>query len=419
MNFTQQIRENLENPGELERLFQEDSEAFRVAFESVFAENPDAIVLKVWHERLHFQPVQLNQSRFVFADSILILVLCLFAGTIAKLPAYFPQLSTSWYYPRNIAFVIFPALAAYFLIKNKPGKSIFGASVALFFLPLVFINTLPNLDRSDTVILSCLHLPFFLWAVLGFVFTGQDVRNSDLRMAYLKYNGEMLIYTTLFIICGSVLVTVTAGLFSVISVNIDKLYYEYILIYALCAAPIVATHLTHAQSRLVGNLAPTIARIFSPLVLLTLVVYLISILTLQRNPFTDREFLIVFNVMLLGVLAIAVFTLSERASTPKKLVGDYITFALIAIALIVDSVALAAIVFRLASYGTSPNRVVVLGANFLVFGNLAGMLVQYVRFFLGKVAIASIKNWITGYLPLYGAWTAIVLFAFPFLFSFK
>ena len=305
------------------------------------------------------------------------------------------------------------------MIKNKSGKSMIGACSALFFLPLVFINTLPILERSDTIVLSCLHLPFFLWAVLGFVFTGGGFRNSDRRMAYLKYNGEMLIHTTLFIICGSVLVAVTTGLFSAISVNIDKFYYEYMIIYALCAAPIVATHLTHAQSRLIGNLAPTIARIFSPLVLLTLIAYLISILTLRRNPFTDREFLIVFNVMLLGVLAIAVFTLSERAPTQKKLVGDYITFALVAIALTVDSVALAAIVFRLASYGTTPNRIVVLGANLLVFGNLAGMLVQYVRFFFGRVSIAAIKSWITGYLPIYGVWTAIVLFAFPFLFSFK
>jgi hypothetical protein len=416
MNFTHQVRENLENPAELERLFREDAEAFQVAFESVFAENPDVIVLKVWHERLHFQPVQ---SRLVFADSLLILMLCLLAGTIAKLPAYFPQLTENWFYSRNIAFVIFPALAVYFLTKNKPGKSIFGASIALFVLPLIFINTLPNLDKSDTIILSCLHLPFFLWAVLGFVFAGREFRNSDRRMAYLKYNGEMLIYTALFMICGSVLVGVTAGLFSAISVNLDKFYYEYILIYALCAAPIVATHLTHAQSRLIGNLAPTIARIFSPLVLLTLVAYLISILTLQRNPFTDREFLVVFNVMLLGVLAIAIFTLSERASIGKKLVGDYITFALVAIALMVDAVALAAIAFRLASYGTTPNRLVVLVANLLVFGNLAGMLVQYVRFFMGKVSIAAIKNWITGYLPLYGIWSAIVLFAFPFLFAFK
>jgi hypothetical protein len=416
MSFTDRIRENLENPAELERLFREDSEAFQIAFESVFAENPNAIVLKTWYERLHFQPVQ---SRLIFADSLLILMLCLLAGTIAKLPAYFPQITESWFYPRNIAFVIFPALAVYFLTKNKPGKSILGASIALFLLPLVFINTLPNLDKSDTLLLSCLHLPFFLWAVLGFVFTGRAFRKSDRRMAYLKYNAEMLIYTTLFIICGSLLVGVTAGLFSIISVNLDKFYYEYILIYALCAAPIVATHLTHTQSRLIGNLAPTIARIFSPLVLLTLIAYLISILTLQRNPFTDREFLVVFNVMLLGVLAIAIFTLSERAAIAKKLIGDYITFALIAIALMVDGVALAAIAFRLASYGTTPNRLVVLGANLLVFGNLAGMLVQYVRFFLGKASIAAIKNWITAYLPLYGVWAAIVLFVFPFLFAFK
>ncbi|KAM3100998.1 hypothetical protein ACKFKF_10150 [Phormidesmis sp. 146-12] len=33
MNLTHQIRENLDNPAELERLFREDAEAFQVAFE--------------------------------------------------------------------------------------------------------------------------------------------------------------------------------------------------------------------------------------------------------------------------------------------------------------------------------------------------------------------------------------------------
>ncbi|KAM3104845.1 hypothetical protein, partial [Phormidesmis sp. 146-33] len=158
MNFVQQIQENLENPAELERLFREDAEAFRVAFESVFAENPDAIVLKVWQERLHFQETQPVQSRQIFADSSLILMLCLLAGTIAKLPIYFPQITENWFYPRNIAFIIFPALAGYFLTQNKSGKSLVGASLALFVLPLVFINTLPNSDTSHTLVLSCLHL---------------------------------------------------------------------------------------------------------------------------------------------------------------------------------------------------------------------------------------------------------------------
>ena len=102
MNFTQQIAENLDNPAELERLFRENPEAFQVAFESVFVGNPDAIVVEAWHERLHFQPVQSNQSRLIFADSILILILCLLAGTIAKLPAYFPQLAANWFYPTTL-----------------------------------------------------------------------------------------------------------------------------------------------------------------------------------------------------------------------------------------------------------------------------------------------------------------------------
>jgi hypothetical protein len=95
---------------------------------------------------------------------------------------------------------------------------------------------------------------------------------------------------------------------------------------------------------------------------------------------------------------------------------DYITVALVGVALVVDSVALAAISFRLVSYGITPNRMAVLGANVLIFVNLAGVLFQYVRFLQGRSPIIKLRTWITNYLPVYSAWTALVTFGFPLAF---
>ncbi|WP_439882026.1 hypothetical protein ACSX1A_02465 [Pontibacter sp. MBLB2868] len=48
---------------------------------------------------------------------------------------------------------------------------------------------------------------------------------------------------------------------------------------------------------LVNKVSPVIARIFSPLVLVMLVIYLFAILYSGKNPYSDREFLIIFNLL--------------------------------------------------------------------------------------------------------------------------
>ena len=70
-----------------------------------------------------------------------------------------------------------------------------------------------------------------------------------------------------------------------------------------------------------------------------------------------------FNGILLGVLAVTIFSIVESDSDEKKNISDYINFSLIVLALIIDTVALSAIVFRLSSYGITPNRLAVLGVN--------------------------------------------------------
>jgi hypothetical protein len=120
--------------------------------------------------------------------------------------------------------------------------------------------------------------------------------------------------------------------------------------------------------------------------------------------------------MLLSVLAVTIFSITESGADEKKNIFDYINFALIVLSLAVDSVALSAIVFRLSSYGISPNRFAALGVNILIWANLIWIMLSYLRFLQSKTGPSTIQEAVTKYLPVYGLWAAFVTFAFPLIF---
>ncbi|MEB3294861.1 MAG: hypothetical protein VKJ24_17025 [Synechococcales bacterium] len=429
--LTQAIRDRLDQPETLERLYREHPKVFKTAFDQVYQELPQSLILRVWAARLSFQKVSEPIRRLInqIPDWLVILFLCLLAGTIAKIPGFlafeYPEAQSFW--ERNLGYYVAPFLAAYFLLRNRPGKRMTAATIALLVLPLIFINTIPKLldqpndywQASQTYNLACLHLILFLWTVVGMPFCGKRWGEAPVRMDYLRYSGETLIFSTLLLISGGLLAALTYGLFWAISVDINKIYGEYILVYGLCAAPIVATHLTAARDRFTGNLAPLLSKIFSPLVLITLLIYLLVIAGLGKNPFQDRDFLITFNAMLLAVVSVTIFTLSERDKEEQRNAWDFVITSLIGVALIVDAIALSAIAFRLISFGITPNRLAILGSNVAIFLHLIGTLLQYSRFLTGRGNLVAIQAWVAGYLPVYAVWSAIVTFVFPSLFGFK
>jgi hypothetical protein len=198
--------------------------------------------------------------------------------------------------------------------------------------------------------------------------------------------------------------------------DISEFYFKNVVLMGAASLAVVATFLVSKNLKLAKNIAPYIAKIFSPLVLVTLLVYLITVLWVGKNPFLDRNFLISFNGILLCVLAVTIFSITESSTDEKKTISDIINFALIVLALIIDSVALSATVFRLTSYGITPNRVAVLGINLLIFANLLWIMNAYIGFLRNKTGPSSIQNAVTKYLPVYGIWAAFVTFTFPLIF---
>lgn len=411
------ISENLEQPAELERLYRQNPEKFRRAFPTVFKEHHNLTILKVWQERLSFDRAndERNEPDAKWNDLLLLIVIALLAGTIARF--LFPSLDEGSINPANIVFSVFPLLSFYFIFKNRPTKKIILTISLSYLVTLIYLNFLP-VTNSDSVILSNLHLPFFLWSLVALSFTGDDGLQPRKIMEYLRFNGELIISVGLLLICGGVLTGLTIGLFEAIQVNIEEFYASNILIFGIAASPFIGTYLTKAMG-VTKNFAPTLAKIFSPLVLLTLGVYLATIIVTQKNPYTDREFLLIFNLMLILVLAITIFSVAGRETGLKVAFNDRIIFALLTVAIVIDCVALSAILFRLTSYGITPNRLAVLGMNLIVFVHLIRITVNYCRFLLGKVKMETIEASITQYLPIYSLWALIVTLFFPIIFSFK
>ncbi|MBA3705193.1 MAG: hypothetical protein H0W84_04655 [Bacteroidetes bacterium] len=411
-----EILTKIDNPQQLEKLYRDNKTAFKTEFNLLYPELRDNKLADYWNERLNYESSEISWGSN--KELIFVIIASLLAGLIAKLPAFLntdPEL----FYQRNIGFIIFPILTIYFIWrKSLSTKKIVFAFVATL-IALVFINILPEINKSNTLILSCIHLPIFLWAVLGFTYVGDNIGNYPKRLDFLRYNGDLVIMTGLILIAGAMLTGITIGLFSVIGLKIEQFYFDYIGIFGLAAAPILGTYITQTNPQLVNKVSPVIAKIFSPLVLIMLVVYLVAIFFSGKNPYQDREFLIIFNFLLIGVMAIILFSVAETFKKNENRTSSFILLALSIVTVIVNGIALSAILFRIAEWGITPNRLAVLGANILMLANLFIVTFRLFKNVSKKADISEVENSMSMFLPIYILWTIIVIFIFPLIFHFN
>ncbi len=411
-----EILSNLDNPYGLEKLYRDNKSAFRREFNALYPELSNTSLAAYWHERLnydHEKVFSINRAELLF-----VMVAALIAGICAKLPEIF-SINEEYFFTRNTPFLIFPFLTAYFVWKNKlPGKKIMLLA-GVMVLALLFINLLPNNPQSDTLILSCIHLALFLWAATGFAFVGEEISNYRKRLGYLSYNGDLVVICALLLISGGIMTGLTIGLFELIGYRIEEYYFRYIVVFGLPAVPVVGTVLTQNIPELVQKVSPIIARIFSPLVLVTLIIYLGAIVFSGKDPYNDREFLLIFNALLVGVMALIFFSVAERSKATTNRYEIMILFLLSAVTILVNGIALSAIIFRISEWGITPNRAAVLGANVLILINLMLVTGKLVKVLTRDADLTEVGKSISTYLPVYWIWTAVVTFLFPLIFGFR
>ncbi|MCM4158892.1 DUF4153 domain-containing protein [Antarcticibacterium flavum] len=404
------------NPGQLESMYRTNKSRFREEFTNLYPELKGEPLADFWNERLSYESAEISWGSG--KELLFVIVASLIAGTIAKIP-HFANLDPEYFYPRNIAFIIFPALAAFFLWMQKASVKKIILVFAVFLISAIYINFLPGDDNSDTFILACIHLPLLLWALFGFSFLGNSPLDLEKRLGFLRFNGDLVVMTTIILIAGGLLTGITLGLFHLIDLDIESFYFNYIAIWGAAAAPILGAFLVQTNPHLVNKVSPVIAKVFTPLVLIMLLLYLGAVIYTGKDPYNDREFLLIFNMLLLGVMAIILFSIAETLKKQNGRIGSLTLLGLSIVTIIVNGIALTAIIFRISEWGFTPNRLAVLGGNLLILTNLLIVTYHQLSALKDHRKAVRVESSIARFLPVYIVWAAIVAFIFPVIFGFE
>jgi hypothetical protein len=267
-------------------------------------------------------------------------------------------------------------------------------------------------------VLSVLHVPIVLLLVLMVLYCGRDWHRADLRLDFVRFAGEVFIYAVLLGLGGLVLVGVAGGVLSLVEIDIEFLILNWLFVFGGCGLAVVAAYLVEKKKGAIETIAPVLARVFTPLFAVLMLVLIIAIAVAGQAPSEDRELLIMFDIVLALVLGLVLYTMSARDAEKPADWWDWIVMALVVLALIADVIALSGIVGRLVAYGFTPNKTAALGMNVLLMANLVTLAVGYSRFLSGRSAYQTVVDWTMWYLPLHAGWAACVVLAFPPLFGF-
>jgi hypothetical protein len=352
-------------------------------------------------------------------DALVAFALAVLAAVLVKVPSlFFTPAENPAFYARNASLFVLPLLTGYFAWKRGLDARTIRWLVAGFVVAAVLANLHPFAPRSNTQRLLALHLPIALWLLVGIAYAGGRWGQVAGRMDFIRFSGELFIYYVLIALGGGVFTAFMALIFQAIGIDMEPFFEAWILPTGAAGAVIVASWLVEAKQSVIENMAPVLTSLFAPLFAALLLAFLGTVLWTGRGVDVEREVLIAFDLLLVVVLGLLVYSISARDPQRPPGPSDYIQVVLVVSALLADAVALWAIAGRIQELGFTPNRVAALGENVILLVNLAWSAVLYVRFIAGRAAFADLERWQTDYIPVYAAWAAIVVAAFPPLFRY-
>ena len=375
---------------------------------------------RLWKQLVVVPPDSGEPRARVRTDAIVAFCLAVAAALAIKVPALFGiQLvdQDAGFYARNLSLFVLPLLTGYFVWKRRLDTSTIRWLAVAFVAAGVLANVYPSAPGGSTEALTALHLPIALWLVVGIAYAGSRWSQVGGRMDFIRFSGELFIYYVLIALGGAVLMGFMAMIFQAIGIDIEPFFESWLLPCGAMGAVVVASWLVEAKQSVIENMAPVLTRLFSPLFAAVLVVFLGTSLWTGRGVDIEREVLIAFDLLLVVVLGLLLYSVSARDPRSPPGAFDVVQVVLLVSALLADAVALWAIAARITEFGFSPNRVAALGENVILLVNLVWSAVLYIRFLRGRGSFADLERWQTDYLPVYAAWAAIVVIVFPSVFG--
>jgi hypothetical protein len=266
--------------------------------------------------------------------------------------------------------------------------------------------------------LATVHLPAVAWVILGWTVLGARAGAED-RFAAIRKSIEVVAAGGLFGIASAVFMMITVNMFDIIDIVLPKPAMNWIVAGIPGLVPVIAVATVYDPSRApsgqasdrgIARLLTTVFRVFVPLTLLVLVVYVASIPFNFRKAFDDRSALMVYNMMLFAVMALVAGAAPHPHEAGRALRWlRWGLTAVAALAAIVGLYALVAVGSRTAAGGFTPNRIAVIGWNVVNIGVLAAFLARSLA--PGSDWKAALRSSFSLGAIGYSVWAALVVLA--------
>ena len=280
-------------------------------------------------------------------------------------------------------------------------------------------------NTSQTGILTLFHLPIVLWLLTGFVFST--------RLEFIRFTGEWGIFLILTWLAGGVIVGIIIASLNIAGVEIWRMGMGFSFLIAMLV-PLwlfLSIWLAELTRNMVAKVLSVLTWVFTPIMLLALLIIFGVFLSSGTLFQVQRDLLILLDGVLILVLALVLYSVAARDPAESPKVFDWLQFTMIALAVVMNFIALIWMFVRLAEFGPTPNRIAALGLNLILMINLvwtAWLLFKFLKRNRAQAldaatyaqhdenAFSKVIEWQTNYLPAYLIWAAYVVLVFPLIF---
>ena len=123
------------------------------------------------------------------------------------------------------------------------------------------VNLYPSRPPHHTEVLGVLHVPIALLLLLMLLYAGPGWRSASLRLDFVRFAGEVFIYSVLIGLGWVVLSLVAGAMFQLAGVDITSLIVNWLAVSGGCGVAVVAAYLVEKKKGAIE----TIALAFPPL----------------------------------------------------------------------------------------------------------------------------------------------------------
>ncbi len=401
------IISNSNKPVVLEMLYKENKKAFSELIEQLHNENIDCFAVQFWYARL-FLKKEVKEGKYLYWQYVI--VICLIA--LSWLPVKISTLDSNIdneIFVRIIPVTFSYALSLFFFRKGLIIKNVILTTI-LHLALLVYYLFLPLNTISQSITNALYFGLIIMWFFVWLSYSSYKINGIATLSEFMKITAETIIWSTLFILGGVVLVLLLTSLFSTIGINANSFILNNVVTLGLCAAPFVSLLVLERIEKI--RISTILTNIFLPLFLVSILSFGIVSLFTNNKPYETRNVFITYNIMLVIVICLLVYAITNSEGNRYIKIFSNI---LAVCSIVLDGIVLSATIYRISAYGYTPNKVTLLVANIVMLGNLIYIIVIGCK----DKEYTSYSKKILYFLPVYFVLAIIIVFIFPIVFKYK